>query len=243
MRKEIILPNEFYHTYNRGVEKRNIFSDDEDYIRGVHDIYEFNDEDAVLNVKYRLNSVRNYGGQRNYGGRISIDRRKPRKILVDLMCWCLMPNHYHFFSRPKIKNGLSKFQQKFGTGFTGYVNLKYERSGVLFQSKFKRVHVVNDTQASHLVCYIHSNPLDLWKPNWKERKLTTLELQNALKFLEKYRWSSQLDYWGIKNFPSLISTEFLVNFFKGSEGFKNFFVNWFKQYEKNTQFLQKLTLE
>lgn len=236
MKKETIVLNEFYHTYNRGVEKRNIFLVGEEYIRGVHDIYEFNDENAVLNVKYRLNQTK------IYGDRISIER-KPRKILVDLMCWCLMPNHYHFFSRSKIKDGLSKFHQKFGIGFTGYINLKYKRNGVLFQGKHKRVRVTNNTQASHLVCYIHSNPLELWKPDWKEKKLTTLELQNALRFLEKYRWSSHLDYLGIKNFPSLISTEFLLKFFKGPVNYKKFFINWLKQYEKNIKFIQKVIIQ
>jgi putative transposase len=245
MKKEAIVPNEFYHTYNRGVEKRNIFLDDKDYIRGVHDIYEFNDENAVSNFKYRLDRLSQTEISRDlYRDRISIDeRQKQRKILVDLMCWCLMPNHYHFFSRSKIKDGLSKFHQKFGIGFTGYINLKYKRNGVLFQGKYKRVRVINDSQASHLVCYIHSNPLELWKPDWKEKKLTALELQNALKFLEKYRWSSHLDYLGIKNFPSLISTEFLLKFFKGPENYKKFFIDWLKQYEENIPFIQKIIIQ
>lgn len=242
MRKEKIpIPNEFYHTYNRGVEKRETFCDEEDFFRAVHDLYEFNDLDVVINVKYRVIKAHNYGD--NYGDPTSIIR-KPRKILVDLICWGLIPNHYHLFSKPRLKDGLSKFQQKFGTGFTGYFNLKYERNGVLFQGKYKRVHVTDDAQAAHLVCYIHANPLDLWKPDWKEKGLTDLELQNALEFLEKkYRWSSHLDYWGIKNFPSLINTEFLEKFFGGSKGYRKFFIDWLRQYEKNSKMIQKLTLE
>ncbi len=222
----------FYHTYNRGVEKRKIFLEDIDYLRGVHDLYEFNDINHTLNL-----------GQRFNGYPISIIVEKPREKLINLISWSLVSNHYHLFSFPEIENGLSKFHQKFGIGFTNFFNTKYKRSGVLFQGKYKKVRVVNDNQALHLICYIHANPLDIWKPNWKEKGLTTLEIQNALKFLESYRWSSHLDCLGIKNFPSLIDTNFLYNFFNGSEGYRKFFIDWLKYYEKNINLIQKFILE
>jgi len=230
--------SEFYHTYNRGVEKRKIFLEELDYRRAVHDIYEFNDVSPALNL-----------GQRFNWSPSSIDEsfgKKPRarERLIDLIVWCLVPNHYHFFSCSAVKDGLSKFHQKFGGGFTNFFNIKQERSGVLFQGKYKKVHITNDVQAGHLICYIHANPLDIWKPNWKEKGLTASEIQNALKFLEKeWRWSSHLDYLGIKNFPSLIDTNFLSNFFNGPEGYRKFFIDWLKYYEKNIKFVQKLTLE
>lgn len=237
MKRDFII-NELYHTYNRGVEKREIFQNEEDYYRAVHDLYEFNNSKAIINLNYR--AIKNYGNPIS----INIDKR-PRDLLVNLVCWSLMPNHYHLLSRPKTKDGISKFHQKFGIGYTNYFNLKSNRSGVLFQGKFKAVRVENDAQFSHLVCYIHSNLVDLWKPNWREIGLTTLELQNALKFLEKKknRWSSYQDYLGIKNFPSLITSDFLFKFFGGPEGYRNFFRNWLKQYDKNINFIQKLTLE
>jgi len=235
--KEEFIP-EFFHTYNRGVEKRKIFLNKEDSFRGIHDIYEFNDVSAVINVNYRAER------EQIYGYRIPIDRR-PRELLIDIMAWCLMPNHYHFFSREKRKDGLSKFQQKFGIGFTNYFNLKYDRSGVLFQGKYKKVRVLDNDQACHLICYIHSNLLDLWKPNWKEEGLSSLDIQAALKFLEseQNRWSSHRDYWGIKNFPSLINNEFLSGFFGGSKGYREFFTDWLKQYERNSEIIQKIIID
>jgi len=227
----------FYHTYNRGVEKRKIFLEDVDYLRGVHDLYEFNDADAVINLNRRFD-----------GYRISINGASTEKLrnkLIDIIVWCLMPNHYHLFSTPKTDNGLSKFHQKFGIGFSNFFNTKYKRSGVLFQGKYKKVRVANDTQMAQLVCYIHSNPLDLWKPGWKENGLSGSEIQSALKFLEKeYRWSSHSDYLGIKNFPSLISNnEFLINFFGGPAGYREFFINWLKYYEKNSDSIRGLVLD
>jgi len=232
--------NEFYHTYNRGTDKRNIFLENIDYIRGVHDVYEFNDENAATSLNRRFKCV---GCRTSDTSETKEIERKPRKILVDLACWTFMSNHYHFFSRPRVKDGLPKFHKKFGGGYTNFFNLKHDRNGVLFQGKYKRVRVADDAQAAHLVCYIHSNPLEIWKPHWKEKGLTSLELQNALKFLEQYRWSSHLDFLGIKNFPSLISTEFLHKFFEGPEGYKKFFIDWLKQYEKNAEFIRKIKID
>ena len=107
---------------------------------------------------------------------------KAREKLVDLIVWSLMPNHYHFFSSPKSDNGLSKFHQKLGIGFSNFFNTKHKRSGVLFQGGYKKIHVTDDRQALQLICYIHANPLDLWKPDWKEKGLTNLEIKNALRF-------------------------------------------------------------
>lgn len=135
----------FYHTYNRGVEKRNIFLEKSDYARGVHDIYEFNDVNAAINVNRRI------GKEEDDGYPISII--KPRKILVDLIVWSLMPNHYHFFSSPRDDGGLPKFHQKFGIGFSNFFNEKYKRSGVLFQGGYKKVQVTNDRQALQLNGY------------------------------------------------------------------------------------------
>lgn len=224
---------EFYHTYNRGTERRKIFLEDSDYARGVHDLYEFNDIKAVINLNRRYD-----------GSSTAINMSQPREKVVNLLSWCLMPNHYHIFSYPAIEKGLPKFHQKFGGGYTWFFNAKYKRDGALFQGRYKRVQVTNDTQALQLICYIHANPLDIWKPNWKEKGLTETEIQDALEFLEKeYRWSSHLDYSGVKNFPSLLDTGFITRFFKNLEEYREFFVNWLRFYSKNTDSIKKFILE
>ena len=223
---------DFYHTYNRGVEKRKIFSEDLDYLRAIHDLYEFNDIETVINVNQRFNGFRKP---------IKSEKRKER--LVDLGVWSLMPNHYHIFSSPIKDKGLTAFHKKFGAGFANFFNTKYERSGALFQGRYKKVLVDNDAQALQLICYIHANPLDLWKPNWKEKGLTSSEIQNALEFLEGYRWSSHMDWWGIKNFPSLIDKSSMSRFFESQEEYQKFFIDWLRYYEKNVQDIQKIIME
>lgn len=232
---------EFYHTYNRGVEKRKIFLGNSDYLRGVHDLYEFNDKNSVVN-SYR--SIVRFTKSHNLESNNLEKIKEPRERLVDIGVWGLMPNHYHLFSSPIKDNGLTVFHKKLGVGFANFFNTKYERSGALFQGRYKKVPVTDDRQALQLICYIHANPLDLWKPNWKERGLTSLEIQNALKFLEKeYRWSSHLDWWGIKNFPSLIDFEFMHRFFDNPKEYREFFTDWLRYYEKNIQDIKKFIIE
>lgn len=228
----------FYHTYNRGVEKRKIFLEAADYFRGVHDLYEFNNTNIVFNLGRQFN--------KNIDGNpISINEGKAdREELVDIIAWSFMPNHYHFFLSPKKEKGLPKFHQKFGIGFSNFFNTKYKRSGVLFQGKYKKVRVENDVQTLQLICYIHSNPLELWKPGWKENGLKAGEIQSALNFLEKdYRFSSHLDYWGVKNFPSLISSDYLLTFFDRPERYREFFIDWLKYYEKRVESVKKIIFE
>lgn len=219
---------EFYHTYNRGVEKRKIFLNNSDYLRGVHDLYEFNDSKVVINVNQRFN-----------GFTKSIIGEQSRDCLINLGGWSFMPNHYHLFCSPIKENGLVIFHRKVGVGLANFFNTKYQRSGALFQGRYKKVLVDNDTQALQLICYIHANPLDLWKPNWKENGLTAAEIKEALSFLEKYRWSSHLDWWGIKNFPSLIDIEFMRRFFQTPKEYHDFFIDWLRYYEKNSQNIAK----
>ncbi len=122
MRKIQFVNNQFYHVFNRGVEKRKIFLDEKDYLRFIHDLYELNNVGAVLNVNFRF---------QKYGGPASIED-KPRERLVDIVSFCLMPNHFHFILKQVSDNGIARFMQKIGTAYAMYFNQKYKRSGVLF---------------------------------------------------------------------------------------------------------------
>lgn len=238
MRRSFVT-NEFYHLFNRGVDKRKIFLDKNDYIRFIHDLYEFNDINPALAFSRR--SLKKMGS--NYIGSPTSYNIKPRELLINLHAFVLMPNHHHEIIEQLKEGGITLFTRKIHTGYTNAFNLKYERSGHLFQGSFKDVYIENDVQLAYLVCYIHSNPLDLWKPNWKEKKLTNFEIKEALKFLEKYRWSSHLDYLSIKNFPSIMERNFLLKFFDGTDDYKKFFIDWLRQYEDRIEDIQDFILE
>lgn len=224
--------NEFYHIFDRGVDKRKIFLDKTDYLRFIHDLYEFNDINPAPEFSRRYS--------KNVGNEVSHIERKGRDILVKIHAFVLMPNHHHLLVEQMKDKGVSLFMRKLHGGYSRAFNLRHKRKGHLFQAPFKSVHVEDDIHLGFLICYLHSNSLDIWKKNWKKEKLSDSEIKKALEFLKKYRWSSHLDYLGIKNFPSVINKEFLLEFFDGTEGYREFFIDWLKQYKKNIRYIKNL---
>lgn len=217
MKRPIISNNEIYHIYNRGVEKRIVFLDDEDHLRFIHDLFEFNDINATPNLTYYFKS------QFKEVGLPKIEQ-EPRKLLVEILAFCLMTNHFHLMIRQKINGGITLFMRKLGTGYTNYFNQKYQRVGHLFQGKYKIIHLEQDNHFLFLPYYIHLNPLEFIIPEWKEKGVK--DIKKATRFLETYRWSSFLDYIDHKNFPSVTQRDFLLKLFDGSENYRKDTIKW-----------------
>ena len=226
MIKPVFVDNRIYHIYNRGVEKRNVFLDKQDHFRFVHDLFEFNDEAPAINIYYKLPQLQSYEVElRKIGNKK--EERQPRKLLVEILSFCLMPNHFHLLIKQKVDGGVIQFMQKLGTGYTNYFNKKYKRVGSLFQGRFKAVLVEEEAHFIHLPYYIHLNPLDLKFPEWRNKEIKNYK--EVMKFLENYRWSSFLDYLGKKNFPSVTQREFLNEFFGGLKQYKKDITKWLKE--------------
>lgn len=201
MRKEIFINDNIYHIYNRGVEKRQIFMDNHDYFRFIHDLFEFNDMAPA--------------------GKYS-EAKPPkvkRELLVEILCFCLMPNHIHLILKQVANNGITIFMHKLGTGYTRYFNDKCERVGSLFQGTFKAKIVENDQYLLQLSKYIHLNPLELFDSEFKKNNTLSSE---HIKFLNNYRWSSYQDYVGVKNFPSVTYRDFILNISEGKQKYQQF---------------------
>ena len=209
------------HTLSRGVDKRDIFLDDQDRFRFVHDLFEFNDQERADHNFYIFNKHKS-----------SVDiasrqvRRKPRKLLVNILAFCLMKNHYHLLLSPRVENGVSRFMKKLNMGYAKYFNTRYKRVGTLFQSRYKSVLITNDPHLLHIPYYIHFNPLDLSMPGWRKREITNYK--EALRFLENYRWSSHLDYLGKDNFPSVTNRKFLTDFLGEPKEYKKSLSMWLR---------------
>jgi len=227
MQKPQLVENEIYHIYNRGVEKRDVFQNDKDYFRFIHDLFEFNDENPSLNLTYYFNPQ-----TMEVEPQYLKKERNPRELLVEILAFVLMPNHFHLLLRQKKKNGITKFMQKLGTGYTMYFNKKYERVGGLFQGRFKAAIVSEEAHFIHLPFYIHTNPLAL---NYGG--------STSIDFLKSYKWSSYPDYIGKKNFPSVTSREFLLEFFNGEKEYAKATENWIREKEKNIEGIKDIILE
>ena len=223
----------FYHIYNRGVEKRQIFQDLQDHYRFIHYLYEFNNINQVINLRTRTEKFQKIHSLNNTN-----KNTISSKFLVDILCFCLMPNHFHLLLKQRMENGVSNFMQKVGTGHTMYFNQKNKRTGRLFQGTFKAKLIDSDEYLLHLSRYIHLNPIDIIKHDWKEKGILNSEWSEIDKFLKKYRWSSYLDYIGIKNFPSVINKDFLGEQFLDYRQYKEF-INSFVSDEK----LSRLSLD
>lgn len=175
-----------FHLLNRGVEKRQVFLNDKDYLRFAHDLYDFNDKN---------NAYQSYSFRRMKNMEVAPPYKKEK--IVDLLCWALMPNHPHILLIEREDGVAGTFSRKVFGGYTMYFNEQNERKGVLFQGRTKIIRVGSDAHFLYLPFYIHSNPLSLFQPNWKEDGLKDIE--GAIKFLEEYRWSNLKDIIGGDN--------------------------------------------
>ncbi|MFZ2038866.1 MAG: transposase [Minisyncoccia bacterium] len=173
-------PGEYYHIYNRGTDKRIIFNNDYDRNR-------------FLVLLYLANSSHGFQIRTDVGRKLSDYFNDDRgETLVDVCCYCLMPNHFHVLVKEKVEGGITKFLLKLKTSYSSYYNKKNERKGTLFETTFKAEHVDNDNYLKYLFSYIHLNPVKLIDPAWKENGVR--DFNDSYNFLKQYEYSSYLDY-------------------------------------------------
>ena len=147
MRKEPILTGEYYHIYNRGVDKRDIFSNEEDLYRFIESISEFNQVEVVGSIR----DVRKNKDNKSAPEALS------RNQLVSFVAFCLNPNHFHFVLKQLVDGGIAKFMQKLQAGYTSFFNLKHFRTGSLFQGPFKSHHINNENYFNKILGYVNKN--------------------------------------------------------------------------------------
>lgn len=153
------IENGYYHIYNRGVEKRLIFQDQQDYSVFLGYLKEYLTPKNEENLRVKLSDP----------DISSTERNKILKLLrmnnftdeIILLSYCLMPNHFHLFIKQKNSNSMEKFIRSLCTRYTMYFNRKYKRVGYLFQSVYKAVPITQDKQFLHLSRYIHKQALAL----------------------------------------------------------------------------------
>ncbi len=209
---------EIYHILNRAIEGKNLFQQINDYFRFIFGLYELNDKNMVK-MKFRIS-------QRKDRKRTGQTRKNTREQLVEIIAFCLMPNHYHLVARQLVDNGISLFIKKLGNSYVGYFNEKYKRKsrGSIFQGHFKAVHIKTQEQFMNLICYVFTNPIELLEKEWKEKGVKNP--QEAIKFLESYKWFSFPDCIGGKAFPSITQRDFIFKVFDSSENLKKNVESW-----------------
>lgn len=155
MRKTPFVNGEIYHIYNRGTDKRIIFSDDEEMDRFMQSMEEFNTIEPIGSI-YE-NSIL-FAKSKKLGS--SASKKQPEQLedkLVNFISYCLNPNHYHFLLEQIAENGIVKFMQRLSNGYTKYFNNKNSRNGVLFQGRFKSIHIDSNEYLLHISAYVNLN--------------------------------------------------------------------------------------
>lgn len=149
----LFVTGSFYHIYNRGVEKRNVFMGKWDYLRFLETL----DFYRKSPVPMKLSDFRR--------GLIKLKKIDNQTELVKIYCYCLMPNHFHLLVQQLADGGISEFLRKVADSYTRYFNTKYDRVGSLFQGRFKAKLIETDEYLLHLSKYIHRNsfPLPMWE--------------------------------------------------------------------------------
>ncbi len=180
------FPGGYYHIYNRGVEKRIIFNDKQDYFNFLSILESYMTPKKLIGEEILIRNTPYW-------------RSKLDKDEVEIISYCLMPNHYHFILKQNTKDGITKFMRRISASYVGYFNKKYERVGTLFQGKFKTALIENDTYLLHLSRYIHLNPLEILED----------------RPLDEYGYSSYPEYLNRRT-TKWIHPQVVLNFFKKS---------------------------
>lgn len=188
-------PDEFYHLYNRGVLKREIFHDQYDWARFLFSLLFFQSSKVAFDDPSR--HVRSFFHQ----GEFAVDPDKINQLLsqrdVELIAFCLRPNHFHLLVTEIQEGGIAKYLQRLGNSYTKYHNIKYASSGHLFQGSYQSVLMTDNEQLLYTSAYIHNH-----KPRLD------------------FPWSSYQDYIKENRWPRLLASSIVLDQFANTQEYQ-----------------------
>jgi len=185
---KIDISNSYYHIYARGHSKSDIFRDDEDY-------------------RVYFNLLKRYLGskpEKDGSGRLYVNLSDE----INLICYCLMPNHFHLLCYQIEEGSMTKLMRCVLSSYSKFFNNKYELSGSIFETTYKASMIDSDQYLIHISRYIHLNP-DKW---------------------EIYKYSS-VKYFSGKPAPSWIKTGRIKDLFDS----QNEYINFLRDYSDKKQ--------
>lgn len=170
-----IVSGQIYHVCNRSIAKQPIFLQTNDYKRGLElaDFYRFD------KLPMRFSYYKRMAGDQKKDFLLRRKSLYPKR--VEILAYCLMPNHVHFLLRQLTEQGITHFMSNFQESYAKYFNLRSGRTGGLFQSMFKAVRIEDDEQLMHVTRYIHLNPV-------------TAFIVKDFNALQNYSWCSYKEY-------------------------------------------------
>ena len=200
MRLIRIAPGEYYHIFNRAVNKQTIFHDTRDYFRFLFLILYFQSP-VVFRQLGRM--VKDFV----LSSALDIKEEVIKERTVELIAFCIMPNHFHLIVKELEEGGIATYMQRVLTAYSKYYNTKYEKSGHVFQGPYRAIHISDDPQLKYLSAYIHRNPREL--VGWLNKE-------------DKYQWSSYQDYIGENRWDDLLLPDIVLGQFKNKKQYHEF---------------------
>lgn len=205
------------HVLVRTVDRRTIFSDEEDCSRFIFQIYATNIGKPAFNLHRRdmIDVANRLLNGKEISENLVTDKGTP---LVDILSFSLAKDHAHFIFSPNVENGIPRYMHKLNLSFAKYFNMKYKREGALFNKPYKIIPLKTNLQLDAVMRYINvKNTLDVYSSNWQEG----LEnWQEAFGFLEKYKFSSYSDLFG-KRSSKILASKPILDKYLGGEISKN----------------------
>lgn len=221
-RKIALVTNQTYHVLNRGAGEQPIFWDLKDYERALETILYY--RNISLPLRYSIFT------------RMTVKRKKElldslagkKSFLIDIVAYCLMPNHIHFLVTQRQVNGISKFMSNFSNSYTRYFNTRINRRGPIFQGRFKAIRIKTDEQLLHVSRYIHLNPYVSY-------------IITSFNQLERYPYSSLGEYTGYSD-RDICQKKLVLDQFPDAISYKEFVFDQ-ANYQRELEGIKHLTLE
>lgn len=201
LRKGLIAPGEHYHICNRGVGKQIIFHDVNDYYRFLFLLIYFQSD---INFPQIGRTLKDFV---QHPMLLDISNDIIKKRTVELVVFCIMPNHFHLILREVEEGGTSSYMQRVLNAYAKYYNTKYSKSGHVFQGPYRAVHITDDVQLLHTSAYIHRNPREITR--WFRKE-------------DKYPWSSYQDFIGKSRWGKLLVPDVVMGEFKDQKHYHRF---------------------
>jgi putative transposase len=211
---------EYFHVFNRGVAKGDIFLDESDFRRFVVTMILSNDERTGL--MHIWDNFRRYHPEAKLSDCKQLELHK-KKPLVDIVAYCLNKNHFHFLLGNRgVKQNIEKFMQCLGISFVKYFNKKNERVGPLFQGRYKSFHIKDNGRLLYNSAYVNCNS----------------ELHSSQK-AEEYKWCSFPEYLGKTDFK-LCNKEIILSQFKNTDEYKYYALENIREEKESRKFQKEL---
>lgn len=217
-----LVNDQYYHVFNRSINKEPIFTKSKDCQRAITALNYYSFSGSPIRLAYFLAQ----GPDKRF--EIMNALKSKSKRLVDIICFCLIPNHFHLLLKQNTESGISKFLSLFQNSYTKYFNTKYSRHGHLFQGQFKAVRIEDDEQLLHASRYIHLNPYS----SFAIKTITELET---------YQYSSLSEYLG-KAREELCQKEIIMSHFANTAAYKKFVFDQ-ADYQRRLEEIKHLLLE